>query len=328
MSDCLIIGGGIIGMMSARMLALAGASVVLLDQSECGKESSWAGGGIISPLYPWQYDDLTNEFSFASQAVYQDLCADLFEASGIDTEYQKTGLLMIDEFDTNAAQAWMQRYKVQYQPHPQGALFPQIASVRNPRLLQALRADIILRGVKIIENTAVNNLIINKNSVLGAHSSKGDFLAKNVVMCAGAWSGKLLNQPRHIFPIKGQMIVLRAPIGTVKHIILNQGRYLIPRVDGKILVGSSMENVGFNRALDTQTKNNLHAFAYQHIPALKSAQIVHHWSGFRPATQSGRAIVAKDKTFKHLFINAGHFRNGLNMAPESAKRIVKLIKNL
>ena len=84
MSDCIVIGGGIIGMMSARMLVISGAEVTLLDQRECGKESSWAGGGIISPLYPWHYDDLTNDLSLESQAIYEALCDDLHRSSGID----------------------------------------------------------------------------------------------------------------------------------------------------------------------------------------------------------------------------------------------------
>lgn len=325
MSDCLVIGGGIIGMMSARMLALAGASVTLLDQRECGKESSWAGGGIISPLYPWQYDDLTNELSFASQLIYQDLCNDLLNSSGIDPEYQKIGLLMMDEFNTNAAKSWIKRHKVLHQTHHKGVLFTQIANVRNPRLLQALKVDIINKGVRIIEHTTVNSLINKKDNVLGVHSNRGDFLSENVVLCAGAWSGQLLNKPQYIFPIKGQMIVLQARIGEIKHIILNQGRYLIPRVDGKILVGASMEDVGFNRELDEATKNSLYAFALRQIPSLKNAKILHHWSGFRPATLDC-AVVAKHKTYENLFINAGHFRNGLNMAPESANRIVQLIQ--
>ena len=114
MSDCIVIGGGVMGMMSARMLAISGAKVTLIDQRECGKESSWAGGGIISPLYPWQYDDLTNDLSFESQAIYENLCQELYQSSGIDPQYRSSGLLMMDEFDTIEAQTWMKRYKIRW----------------------------------------------------------------------------------------------------------------------------------------------------------------------------------------------------------------------
>jgi glycine oxidase len=325
MSDCIVIGGGIIGMMSARMLTIAGASVTLLDRRECGKESSWAGGGIISPLYPWHYDDLTNDLSFESQAVYESLCDDLFRSSGVDPQYQKSGLLMMDEFDTVEAKIWMKRYQINYQNHTDGALFSHVASVRNPRLLQALKVDIIQKGVKIVEHTQVENLIIKDDKVLGVRTSKGDFLSDKVVACAGAWSEQLLTLKDEIFPMKGQMIVLKAQADEIPHIILDQGRYIIPRADGKILVGSTMEEVGFNRDVDLPTRQSLHEFAWQHVPALKNAEIEHHWSGFRPASRSGKVIVAKDEKYQNLFINTGHFRNGLNMAPASANKITQLV---
>jgi glycine oxidase len=219
----------------------------------------------------------------------------------------------------------MKRYKISYESHPQGALFTHIAQVRNPRLLQALKADIINRGVNIVEHTQVENLITKDDKVLGVHTSKGDFLASNVVACSGAWTGQLLDLEDDVFPIKGQMIILKAKAGDIKHIILDQGRYIIPRVDGRILVGSTMEDVGFYRDVDQPTKDSLYEFAWQHIPALKNVEIEYHWSGFRPASKSGKVIVARDKKYNNLFINTGHFRNGLNMAPASANRITQLI---
>lgn len=325
MNDCLVIGGGVMGMMSARMLALSGVKVTLIDQRGCGKESSWAGGGIISPLYPWQYDDLTNDLSFESQLVYKQLCQDLYDSSGIDPQYQSYGLLMMDEFDTPEAKTWMQRYGIDYQNHRDGALFTYVASIRNPRLLQALKSDILNQGVEIIENTKVDRLIIEDNKVLGVHSSKGDLFSGCVVACAGAWSSELLELDDKIFPMKGQMIIFKPSSVELQHIILDQGRYIIPRADGKILVGSTMEDVGFDRNVDYQTKESLHEFAWRHIPSLKNTEIEKHWSGFRPASTTSKVIVARDKKYSNLFINTGHFRNGLNMAPASAKRITQLV---
>lgn len=325
MSDCLVIGAGVMGMMSARMLTMAGAKVTLIDQRECGRESSWAGGGIISPLYPWHYDALTNDLSFKSQAIYEDLCQDLYHASGIDPQYQKSGLLMIDEYQTPKAKAWMQRYQIEYQTHTDGALFTHVASIRNPRLLQALKIDNLTRGVTIIEHTQVHELMTQADKIVGVRSSKGTLLADNVVLCAGAWSSQLADMKQTIFPMKGQMIILKATAHLLPHIILHQGRYIIPRVDGRILVGSTMEDVGFDRSVDKPTQQSLYDFACQQVPALRHAKIEHHWSGFRPASQSGSAIVARDSQYANLFINTGHFRNGLNMAPASANKITQLI---
>lgn len=327
MSDCLIIGGGIIGMMSARTLAMAGASVTLLDQRECGKESSWAGGGIISPLYPWHYDDLTNELSSASQAIYAYLCLQIFKDTGIDPQYIQSGLLMMDEYDSPLAVQWMDKHHVSYQPHADGALFANIAQVRNPRLLQALKVDILNKGVSIIEHAKVSDLLIKNNQAIGVKTKDKDYFAQDIVACSGAWSSKWLNLTDEIFPIKGQMIVLKSTKGVVKNIVLDQGRYIIPRVDGRILVGSSMENVGFDGSIDMGVQKSLHEFAYQRFPVLLSANIEHHWSGFRPASVSGKVILGRHEQFEHLFINTGHFRNGLSMAPTSAERIKQLIIN-
>jgi len=325
MSDCLIVGGGVIGMMTARYLALAGADVTIIDKQECGRESSWAGGGIISPLYPWHYDDLTNDLSQASQLVYEDLCSEIYANTGIDPEYIRSGLLMLDEYDSDSAKKWMKKYDITYTPHEQGALFENIAQVRNPRLIQALKADIIDKGVKVLENIQAQSLITNADSVEGVNTDKNSIFADNVIVCSGAWSSEWLELKDDIFPMKGQMIVIES-VNNLEHIVLDQGRYIIPRKDGKTLVGSTMQDVGFDRSTDKEVMDSLFDFASQRIPNIKNNRIIHHWSGFRPASKSGRVILGRDDKYNNLYINTGHFRNGLNMAPESAKRILQLIE--
>lgn len=323
MSDCLIIGGGVIGMMSARALAAMGANVTVLDSQECGKESSWAGGGIISPIYPWLYSDLVNELSLTSQTVYAKLCEDLLESTGIDPEYIRCGLIMMDNYDTPKAQHWIKKHKINIESHTQGMLFTDIAQVRNPRLLKALKIDILNAGVKIVEHSEVKELMIKNNTVFGAKTLHKNYYSDKTILCNGAWGASLLNNTE-IFPIKGQMIVIKAKADTISHIIVDQGRYLIPRKDGNILIGSTMENVGFDRRIEQQVGAELLAFATKRFPQLNNAKIQHHWAGFRPVSRTG-VIIKKHCELAHLFINIGHFRNGLNMAPESANRIVKLI---
>jgi glycine oxidase len=325
MSDCLVIGGGIIGMMSARMLAMIGMEVTLLERIKCGRESSWASGGIISPLYPWKYDDMTNKLSFESQKYYKTLCADLNASSGIDIQYKKIGLLMMDEFETLKAKAWIKKHKITYDKHAKGALFKNVANLKSPKLLEALKIDIINKGVKVIENTQVKGLIIKDKKVLGVKTIKEKFFADNIVNCCGAWSGELSPLKDNIFPIKGQIILINAEDINIKHIILNKGCYIIPRINNRILVGSTMENVGFNRINDNKTKQNLYNFAVQHLNSLKNAKIENHWSGFRPASKSGKIIIRRDEKYNNLFINTGHFSNGINTAPASANQIIKLI---
>ncbi len=326
MSDCLIIGGGVIGMMSARALAISGATVTLIEQRACGKESSWAGGGIISPLYPWMYSDVVNELSMASQAVYEELCATLFADTGIDTEYIRSGLLMMDEYDRYEAIDWMAVHKVNAEKHPQGALFTAVAQVRNPRLLKALKSDILKRGVEIVEFSKVEELIVEKDKVLGVKTEHKDYYGDNSIICGGAWSSALLDIKNEVYPVKGQMIVIKSKPGVLEHIVLDKGRYLIPRKDGRILIGSTTENVGFDRSLNKQVGVELLEFASSRFTALQGASIEHHWSGFRPASKSG-VMIKKYEKLEGLYLNTGHLRNGLNMAPESAERLLALINH-
>lgn len=325
MSDCLIVGGGVIGMMSAKYLTQAGAKVTLIDQQVCGQESSWAGGGIISPLYPWHYDDLTNELSLASQAVYEGLCQQIHETSGVDPQYHRTGLLMMDEYDSSEAKAWLARFGVNYQVHEKGALFNQIAQVRNPRMVQALRGDVEQLGVEIVEGVQAQSLIESGDTVLGVETNQGQYLANHVLTCSGAWSSQWLDLEEQVFPMKGQMIVIGAKPGLLPHIVLDQGRYIIPREDGKILVGSTMEDIGFDKSIDAKVGQVLFDFATSRFPVLGEYPVIHHWAGLRPATHSSKVILGRDVHYQNLYHNTGHFRNGLNMAPESAKRISDLI---
>ncbi len=326
MSDCLIIGGGVIGMMSARALAMSGATVTLIEQRACGKESSWAGGGIISPLYPWMYSDMVNDLSMASQAVYEELCATLFADTGIDAEYIRSGLLMMDEYDRYEAIDWMAVHKVNAEKHPQGALFTSVAQVRNPRLLKALKSDILKRGVEIVEFSKVEELIVEKDKVLGVKTEHKNYYGDNSIICGGAWSSALLDIKNEVYPVKGQMIVIKSKPGVLEHIVLDKGRYLIPRKDGRILIGSTTENVGFDRSLNKQVGVELLEFASSRFTALRGASIEHHWSGFRPASKSG-VMIKKYEKLEGLYLNTGHLRNGLNMAPESAERLLALINH-
>ncbi|MBA5248896.1 MAG: FAD-dependent oxidoreductase [Gammaproteobacteria bacterium] len=244
----------------------------------------------------------------------------------MDTEYVRSGLLMMDEYDRYEAIDWMAVHKVTAEKHPQGALFAAVAQVRNPRLLKALKSDILKRGVEIVEFSKVEALIVEKGRVLGVETEHKDYYGDNSIICGGAWSSALLDIKNEVYPVKGQMIVIKSKPGVLEHIVLDKGRYLIPRQDGRILIGSTTENVGFDRSLDKQVAVELLEFASSRFMALRGASIEHHWSGFRPASKSG-VMIKKYEKLDGLYLNTGHLRNGLNMAPESAERLLALIKH-
>jgi glycine oxidase len=345
--DITFIGGGITGLLSARLFSAAGARVTLIDQGFIGKESSWAGGGILFPLYPWRQATAISELTSRSMGVYPNLSKELLAATGIDSEYCISGLLMTQLNDISDAKNWCKKYNIAFQSatEEQIKLYPQaeknslwlptVAQARNPRLLQSLKQDLIQRGVKIIEKCKIEHATIKVNRITEIASDSQRFSIQQLVISSGAWSANLWQQllinplvKPDIFPIKGQIIILDTPVDTIKGIILENQNYLIPRLDGKVLCGSSVEPVGFDKSISEEEKNKLAKFARKLCPSiLINAPIIHHWAGLRPGTRLGIPYIDKHPEIQNLAINAGHFRNGFAMGPAAAQLLYDLITN-
>lgn len=341
MSDCLIIGGGVIGMMTALQLADAGQRVTLVERGCCGHEASWAGGGIVSPLYPWRYPAPISQLSRWSEGAYPTLSLRLREETGIDPEYRQKGLIYLNVDDEARALGWarsmgkpLERIDAQAiaarEPHAaasQNALWmPTLGSIRNPRLGQALRARLgAMPGVTLAENTAVSGFIRTGSAVTGVATSAGNYAAGRVVVCGGAWTAALLatlGEALAVRPVKGQMIAYQTPPGLVERVILKDGRYVIPRADGLLLVGSTLEEAGFDKATDAQARASLEASAESIVPALADYPVVHHWAGLRPGSPDGTPFIGALPGWRNLYVNAGHYRNGLVLAPASTHLLV------
>jgi glycine oxidase len=341
--DIVIVGGGVIGMMTARELSQHGANVCVIDQADTGKAASWAGGGILSPLYPWTQNDAITHLAHWSQRAYPQLSADLQADSGIDPEYLASGLLALN-VDVGEASAWASKWNIpletvspgdvqRLEPYlaesEQAIRLPDVAQIRNPRLLRSLRDSLDKRGVTVIENQAVNSIANDGTRVTGVVTNSGDISANHVVVACGAWTSKLLEPigcPT-IYPARGQMILLRTPPDSFRNIVLVDHHYLIPRQDGRLLVGSTLENTGFDNSTTDDAKTELKTFARTLAPILSSCPVERHWAGLRPGNDRNTPYIGAHPEMEGLYVNSGHFRNGLVLAPASARLMADLVTN-
>jgi glycine oxidase len=343
MSDCIIIGGGLIGMLTARELAVAGMSVTLLDRGAAGREASWAGGGILSPLYPWRYGDAVTRLAHWSQANYEAVCDGLREDSGVDPQWTRSGLLFLDTGERAEAVQWARRLGIglealdaaavaECEPalaSPSAGLWmPQVAQVRNPRLVRALRGSAAFHGGRIEEGVEVTGVATDGSCVVGVETRSGRLSAPRVVVAGGAWSARLLQDlgvSLAVEPVRGQMILFAARPGLVRRIVLDGGRYLIPRRDGRVLAGSTLEYVGFDKGTTKAALDELRAVAVALVPALADYPVEHQWAGLRPGSTDGVPFIGPVNSVEGLYVNTGHFRNGVVLGPASARLLADLM---
>ncbi|MDG9922191.1 MULTISPECIES: FAD-dependent oxidoreductase [unclassified Pseudomonas] len=339
------VGGGIVGMLSTLFLARAGIDVVLTEIGSFGGESSWAGGGIVSPLYPWRYDSAVTALARWSQAFYPILARQLHVQANLDPEVYVSGLYWLDLDDDADALAWSEREGAGLEQvdirsvrlavpalaldYERAIYMANAANVRNPRLLKALRHALqSMPNVSLREHCDVTGFIRSGCRISGVHSSHGDIHADQVVVCAGAWSGNLmsgLGPVLPIAPVKGQMILYKCSKDFLSSMVLMRGRYAIPRRDGHILVGSTLEYVGFDKTPTDEALQCLRASAEQLLPALAGSPVVGHWAGLRPGSPHGVPFIGGVPAFPGLWLNCGHYRNGLVLAPASCQLLADLI---
>jgi len=343
--DIVIIGGGVIGLLTAFNLASKVRSVTLIERSEVGQESSWAGGGIVSPLYPWRYSPAVTALSHWSQDFYPQLAERLLAMTGIDPQVHKTGLYWLDLDDEAEALEWAARVNRPLRSVDISAVYDavpvmgggysravhmaDVANVRNPRLVKSLKAALLaLPNVVIREHCQVIDFVREGDRVLGVTTDEGDVLGDSVVLAAGAWSGDLLGKlglALPVEPVKGQMILYKCAADFLPSMILAKGRYAIPRRDGHILIGSTLEHEGFDKTPTENALESLKASAIELIPALADAQVVGHWAGLRPGSPDGIPFIGPVPNHQGLWLNCGHYRNGLVLAPASCQLLTDLL---
>lgn len=335
----LIIGGGIIGCASALELAQAGCRVTLLERGTLGGESSWAGAGLLSALLPWDYRDELVRLLDRSRALYPAWIEGL-RASGVDPEYRVSGLLLLPPYELAKALPWAdscgepveelpaQRVEPSLAVDGPALWMPQVAQVRNPRLLQAMRQTLLQHGVTLLEATPVSGWRSVGGRITGAQTPQGVLAADRFVVAAGAWSCETLGAWGATLPIKpmrGQIVLFKSTPGRLRHMLYCDGFYLIPRDDGHILAGSTLEDVGFDKQVTDAARLSLMQRATELLPWLRDTPVVAHWAGLRPASPDNMPIISRHPEIDNLFVSSGHYRYGVTLAPVSAQALADLV---
>lgn len=344
--DCIVVGGGVIGLLSALELRQAGASVLLVERGKIGRESSWAGGGILAPIYPWDYPEPISLLAKWSQQQYIRLAKIIFAETGIDPEHTNSGLLINGTDAAAAAKNWARQFGYRLEivdarqvqelapninptAFPRSFWLPDICQVRNPRLLKGVTKLVRAAGVVVQEETEIQRILTEKGRVVGVAARARVLHAKSIVIACGAWSTKVLagwSSAVRIRPIRGQILLLKCRPGFLTPILYSDRKYLIPRRDGRILVGSTLEDVGFRKQTTATAQRLLLRAAADMVPALADYPLEMHWAGLRPGTEHRLPYIGAIPGVTGLFVNSGHFRNGLLLAPASALLLRELVQ--
>lgn len=340
-----IIGGGIIGCLTACFLKQRGAEPVIVERGRMGQEASWAGAGILCPIQPWEYPDDFSHLVGRSLAMYPNLNQILLDETGMSMEWLVSGML-IPEFagdavnHRQAALSWSQRFDwrvreldaaeaMQEEPALNqdilqgGVLWPDVAQLRNPRLLHAVHMWMQKLGIHYHEGLEVDAVLQRGGQVSGIHCRNGfELEADAVLLAGGSWSGELaasIGFELPVQPVKGQIVLVKSEPGHLRHIIKHDDAYFVPRADGRILVGASMEFVGFERGTTEETLQQLMAALQRMVPGIADAPVEHAWMGFRPGSPDGLPFIGPVPQLPGLWVASGHYRNGVALAPITAK---------
>ena len=339
-TDFLIVGGGVVGMASAQILLQAGYRVTVVERGAVGREASWAGGGILSPLCPWDYQEPVTRLALRGMDMFGEAASALHAATGIDPEYQRSGMLLLPPYQTERAAQWCEQHQFSllqvnladhvHRQQGHALLLPEVAQVRNPRLMQALHRRVGMLGGTILEHHEAQKFEIAGGRVVALHTARGRLVANAYIVAAGAWSKALLGEHAlnmDIRPIRGQILLFKFDTPPFRQILLKDSLYLIPRRDGHVLVGSTLEDVGFDKSVTVDARDSLLGRVRDQFPDWRDCEPVQQWAGFRPGSPDNIPTIGRHPHLANLYANSGHFRYGVTMSFASAELLLNEIED-
>jgi glycine oxidase len=343
-ADVLIIGGGVIGLTTAYYLAQAPVRVHVVEQGDFGRQASWAGAGIIPPAHPAHARTPFDRLRALSSTIYPILSEELRARTRLDNGYVVCGgIEVVAAGEASDVEEWgsegvlcraLNRPAIHdLEPDLDPSLdrayhLPEMAQVRNPRHLKALLAGCVALGVQLSPYCGVHGLLTQDRRIEAAQTDHGRIEAGQFLVCAGAWTDALLQplgwQPG-VRPVRGQIALLNTGVPRVRPILLHGKRYLVPRPDGRVLVGSTEEDAGFDANPTAGAVAELLAFATALVPSLARARVERCWAGLRPGSADGLPYLGDVPGWDNLYLASGHFRSGIQLSPATGLVMKELL---
>jgi glycine oxidase len=335
--DVIIIGGGIIGLSLSLELRKKGANVLIVERGEPGREASYAAGGMLVDCGE-ETPAALQPLATASARMYPEFVHELRLESGLPVDLRDQGTIV---FPSPEHAQGCPGFKFEaLPPETLNELEPELAPTDRPAsylkersvdprgLTAAAFRAAKHRGVDFSSGDLVTAVRLSDGRVEGVSTKKTSFLAPKVVNCAGAWSGQIPPYALPTRPVKGQMLCLVSPRRELlKHVIRSPEIYLIPRSDGRILVGTTVEEVGYDKRTDVATIQRLHRSAIAMVPELRNAKILEDWAGLRPGTPDALPILGAT-VIPGYYVATGHFRDGILLAPVTAHLMAQVIEGM
>ena len=328
--DVIIVGGGIIGLSLSIALRKRGAKVLMVERGEPGREASHAAAGMLSDC-ALETPAALQPLAQASARMYPEFVHEVQDESGIHVDLREQGTLLF----LSAEHAGCRCEEEEIPAARVAELEPALADAQRPAfylrersvdpraLLAAALKAAKHREVDISSGTAVTGLLRSDGRAAGVITDRTTYYAPVVVNCAGAWAGQISEHHFPIRPVKGQMLcVVGGPLLT--HVLRAPAVYLVPRSDGRVLIGATVEEAGYDKRTDADTIQRMHRAAVALVSTLKQARLLEAWAGLRPGTPDDLPILGATST-PGYFVAAGHFRDGILLAPVTAHVMAQIV---
>lgn len=327
----IVAGAGIIGLACAWRLALKGVPVVVFDAREAAAEASWAAAGMLAPGGEISEDSPLARMALASLAQYADFVSELKAASGLPIDYRACGAVEValtqPETEALDHRARLQSHlgiaseAVAWPDVPYARFFPADALVDPREVTAALRLACTRAGVVIREHEPVLEIL---EAGSGVRTFRGVYSGDGVLIAAGAWSSGLRQGLPVTTPVRGHLISYNAAPALLGPILRHKQTYLLQRTSGTLIAGTSTEFAGFDRTLDAAVVAGIHDRARSLLPDLSQMEPAAAWNGFRPGIESELPAIGRlDGT--SIWTAFGHYRNGILLAPETARRVADIV---